>query len=224
MRYFLIILSLLLFTNTCFAGPYRADAKTKRIPAGTNFSLRIIEPVNTFSAQEGDYFSGVIENEHITGTSVVIPAGSVVRGSVNKLKTSKRFSRGAVLYLDFDHLVTPNGRQLPLSMSVVGFDYIGYDGGLFKNQGYGEALKQDWNKAKSYTIRSVNYGLRVKESSPGMQYITVPFCAVGGAVATGGYMVGKVFADMWTKGQEVSLKQGDVINVMLTQPIDVPVN
>ena len=224
MRYFLVILSLLLFTNTCFAGPYRADAKTKRIPAGTNFTLRIIEPVSTFSAQEGDYFSGVIQNEQTTGTNVVIPSGSVVRGSVNKLKTSKRFSRGAVLYLDFDHLVTPNGRQLPLSMSVVGFDYVGFDGGLYKNQGYGEALKQDWQKAKTYTTRSVNYGLRVKETSPGMQYITVPFCAVGGAIGTAGYMVGRTFADMWKKGQEVSFNQGDIMNVLLTQPIDVPVN
>jgi len=224
MRYFLIILSLLLFTNTCFAGPYRADAKTKRIPAGTNFTLKIIEPVSTFSAQEGDYFSGVIQNDQSTGTNVVIPAGSVVRGSVNKLKTSKRFSRGAQLYLDFDHLVTPNGRQLPLSMSVVGFDYVGFDGGLYKNLGYGEALKNDWGKAKTYTTRSVNYGLRVKEASPGMQYITVPFCAVGGAAATGGYMIGRAFADMWKKGQEVEFKQGDLINVILTQPIDVPVN
>jgi len=221
---FLIILALFMFAGMSFAGPFRADARTKRVPAGTNFTLKFIEPVNTFTAQEGDYFSAVLVNEQASGTSVILPVGSVVRGCVSKMKSSKRFSRGAVLYLDFDHVVTPNGRQIPLSMSVVGYDYIALDGGLYKNLGYGEAVKKEWKKSADLTRRSVQYGLKAGVAAPGMQYITVPFCAVGGAIGTTGRFVGMSIADIFRKGEEVNIKAGDVVNVVLTQPVDVPVH
>mgnify|MGYP004456382163 FL=1 len=218
-----ILIAMFLVSNTAFAGAFKADARTKRIPAGTVFKLEFLQPVSTFSGCEGDSFVATMKNELSTGTNVILPSGSVVRGSVAKVNTAKRFSRGAKLYLDFDHIVTPNGRQIPLDLAVCQFENIYFDGSLYKNLGYGEAVQKNYERAVEITKNSTNYGLKAGESAPGIQYLTTPFCAVGGFIGGVGYWVGDSVADMFRKGQDVYINKGDVLTVKLLNPIDVPV-
>ena len=218
-----ILIAMFLVSNTAFAGAFKADARTKRIPAGTVFKLEFLQPVSTFSGCEGDSFVATMKNELSTGTNVILPSGSVVRGSVAQVNTAKRFSRGAKLYLDFDHIVTPNGRQIPLDLAVCQFENIYYDGSLYKNLGYGEAVQKNYERAVEITKNSINYGLKAGESAPGIQYLTTPFCAVGGFIGGVGYWVGDSVADMFRKGQDVYINKGDVLTVKLLNPIDVPV-
>lgn len=222
-KYILLIFCFCFTFSTTFAGPFKADAKTKRIPAGTIFQLEFLQPVSTFSGNIGDSFVATIKNEQTAGASVILPAGTVVRGSIQEVKTSKRFSRGAKLYLDFDHVVTPTGRQIPLDMAVCQFDKIYYDGGLYKNLGYGEAVQTNYNRAAEITRNSTEYGKRAEESAPGLQYITVPVCAAGGFIGGVGYFIGDSIADMFRKGQDVYINTGDIVNVKLMNPIDIPV-
>ena len=218
-----ILIAMFLVSNTAFAGAFKADARTKRIPAGTAFQLEFLQPVSTFSGCEGDSFVATMKNELATGSNVILPTGSVVRGSVAKVNTAKRFSRGAKLYLDFDHIVTPNGRQIPLDLAVCQFDNIYYDGSLYKNLGYGEAVQKNYERAVEITKNSTNYGLKAGESAPGIQYLTTPFCAVGGFIGGVGYWIGDGVADMFRKGKDVYINKGDVLTVKLLDPIDVPV-
>ena len=219
----ILFLTLYLTTSIIFAGPYKADAKTKRIPAGTTFQLEFLQPVSTFSGNMGDSFVATILNEQASGSSIILPAGTVVRGSIAEVKTAKRFSRGAKLYLDFDHVVTPTGRQIPLDMAIAQFDRIYYDGGLYKNLGYGEAVKSNYEKASEITKKATAYGFKAGESAPGIQYLTTPLCAVGGFIGGFGYFIGDSIADMFRKGQDVYINTGDIMNVKLVYPIDIPV-
>ena len=218
-----ILIAMFLVSNTAFAGAFKADARTKRIPAGTVFQLEFLQPVSTFSGCEGDSFVATMKNELATGSNVILPTGSVVRGSVANVNTAKRFSRGAKLYLDFDHIVTPNGRQIPLDLAVCQFDNIYYDGSLYKNLGYGEAVQKNYERAVEITKNSTNYGLKAGESAPGIQYLTAPLCAVGGFFGGVGYWIGDGVADMFRKGKDVYINKGDVLTVKLLNPIDVPV-
>lgn len=218
-----ILIAMFLVSNTVFAGAFKADARTKRIPAGTVFQLEFLQPVSTFSGCEGDSFVATMKNELATGSNVILPTGSVVRGSVANVNTAKRFSRGAKLYLDFDHIVTPNGRQIPLDLAVCQFDNIYYDGSLYKNLGYGEAVQKNYERAVEITKNSTNYGLKAGESAPGIQYLTAPLCAVGGFFGGVGYWIGDGVADMFRKGKDVYINKGDVLTVKLLNPIDVPV-
>ena len=219
----ILAMSLLFAANTVMAGAFKADARTKRIPAGTVFQLEFLQPISTFSGCEGDSFVATLKNELSTDANVILPSGSVVRGSVSKVNTTKRFSRGAKLYLDFDHVVTPNGRQIPLDMAVCQFDNIYYDGSLYKNLGYGEAVQKNYERAVEITKNATNYGMAAGESAPGIQYLTTPICAVGGFIGGVGYWIGDGIADMFRKGQEVYINKGDVLKVKLLNPIDVPV-
>ena len=222
-KYIITFMAFCLSLLTVQAGTFKADAKTKRIAEGTVFQLEFIQPVSTFSGAEGDYFTAVLKNELTAGSSVILPQGSVVRGSISSVNTAKRFSRGAKLYLDFDHVVTPNGRQIPLDMAVCKFDKIYFDGGLYKNLGYGEAIQENFDRSIEITKNATEYGLNVRDTAPGLEYVTTPICAIGGFFGGVGYWIGDSIADMFRKGKEVYINKGDVIDVKLINPIDVPV-
>ena len=225
MKKFFILCLIMLFAsvNTIEASTLKADAKTKRISAGTQFQLEFMQPVSTSSGLEGDFFTASLKNELTTGNTVMLPKGSIVRGSISTVNSAKRFSRGARLYLDFDHIVTPNGRQIPLDLNVVSFDKIYYDGGLYKNLGYGEAVKENLDQGIGITKRATEYGLSVRDDHPGLEFITTPVCAVGGFFGGVGYWLGESIADMFRMGQDVYINQGDVLTVRLINPIDIPV-
>ena len=223
----LFILTLILCfasINMSLAGTFKADAKTKRIAAGTQFELIFTQPISTSANYDGDSFAAILKNELKTeNNTVILPQGSVVRGCIKEIKTTKIFSRGAKLYLEFDHVVTPNGRQIPLDLSVRSYDRIYYDGGLYKNLGYGEAVKQNYEKGVDITKKSTEYGLSVGDDHPGLQYLTTPFCAIGGFIGGVGYLLGDSVEDMFRKGQEVHILKGETISVQLVNPIDIPV-
>jgi len=220
---FIVLMLLSLSCANVLAAPLKADAKTKRIPAGSVFQLEFLQPVSTFSGSSGDSFVATLLNEQISGASVILPAGTVVRGSIGNVSSAKRFSRGAKLYLDFDHVVTPTGRQIPLELAVAQFDKIYYDGGLYKNLGYGEAVQNNYNRAVEITKKATDYGKRAGDSANGIQYLTTPLCAVGGFIGGVGYFLGDSVADMFRKGQDVYINTGDIMNVKLVEPIDIPV-
>lgn len=222
-RFLFLILTMFITANFVFAGTYKADAKTKRIPAGTMFKLEFLQPVNTFSGNIGDSFVATLLNEQISDAHVILPAGTIVRGSVADVKTAKFFSRGAKLYLDFDHVVTPTGRQIPLDMSVAQFENIYYDGGLYKNLGYGEAVKKNYERAVEITKNATEYGKKAGESAPGIQYVTAPVCAIGGFIGGVGSFTGNSIIAIFKKGQDVYINTGDILNVKLVNPIDIPV-
>ena len=220
----ILALSVMLFSNAVSALPFRADAKTRRIPAGTKLKLQLIDPVNTVAGSEGDEFSAMLLDDQTSGTNIILPAGSVVRGSIKKIKPIRRLSRGAIIYLDFDHVVTPNGRQLPIAMSIYNRANITLDGGLYGSKGYGEAIQKNWAKTVEITKTATQFGVETGEDAfTGAVYITAPICAVGGAMGGGAYFMGDSVIDLFRKGEDVILNQGTVLDVMLSYPIDVPV-
>ena len=225
LKFLSLILSLCLFASAAFAGPFNANAKTKRIPAGTKFSLELLGPVTSVSGRAGGQFSAILINDQAVGDDVILPSGSLVRGTVSKIIEPKRMSKGAILYLDFDHVVTPNGRQLPLTLSLTGREDLTVDGGIVNGRGYGEAFRKTMRKSGNITKTAVNWGNETFEDTAGgyLRIITVPVCAIGGAIGSTGYFVYDAIADMIRKGEHVDLNTGEVLNVILVEPVDVPV-
>ncbi len=222
MRILTVILSLFLLAQSVMAGPLSGNAKTKRIPAGTAFQLQLTNPVSSYNS-EGSEFTAIMINDQTADADVILPMGSLVRGTIRKIEPAKRFSKGAVLYLDFDHVVTPNGRQLPLSMSVVGRTDLTYDGGIAGSKGYKEALGENWEKTKEITSSAAEWGSDVFEGVPVADQLMTGVGAIGGAIGGGAYYTYDFFADMIRKGKNVNLKKGDILNVILSNPVDVPI-
>lgn len=216
-----VILALFLALQTVCAAPFNANAKTKRIPAGTKFQLQLLTPLSTIRTS-GEDFSAILLNDQTADSDVVLPSGSLVRGNIKNIVPAKRMSKGAILYLDFDHVVTPNGRQLPLTLSIVGRTDMTYDGGITTTRGYSDAVKQSWGKTVDITKNSVEWGNDIVNDGPA-KYVTMPLAAIGGGIGGGAFFVYDAIADMIRKGKDVNITTGEVINVILVDPIDVPV-
>ena len=223
MRFLTIILSLFLLVQTASAAPFNAKAKTKRIPAGTKFSLELLNPVSTSANVAGNEFTAIMITDQTADSDVILPMGSLVRGSIKKIEPAKRMSKGAVLYLDFDHVVTPNGRQLPLSLSIVGRTDMTYDGGITTTRGYKDALVENWHNTVDITKNATEWGGDVFDDIIVADQLMTGVGALGGAIGGGAYYIYDGIADMIRKGKNVNLNKGDVVNVILVDPVDVPV-
>lgn len=210
--------------QTAMAAPFNANAKTKRIPAGTKFTLELLNTVTTTN-QVGTEFSAILVTDQTADSDVILPSGSLVRGTVKKIEPAKRLSKGAVLYLDFDHVVTPNGRQLPLSLTIVGRPDVYWDGGITTTKGYSDAVKQNWTKTVEIAKNATEWGVDTGDDmfNGYGKILTVPAGVIGGGVGGGAYFVGDSTADLFRKGKDVQVNKGEKLEVILTEPIDVPV-
>lgn len=218
-----IILTMILAMQVSMAAPLNGNAKTKRIPAGTKLSLKMLNPVNTVTNTEGSSFTAMLMTDQRTDDAdVILPMGSIVRGNIKSISPSKRMSKGAILYLDFDHVVTPNGRQLPLTLNIVGRPDMTADGGITTTKGYYDAWKQTCSKSGQITKNAISWGEDVVNDS-GWKYVTVPVSAFGGVIGTAGYFVYDSIADMIRKGKDVNINKDEILNVILVEPVDVPV-
>ncbi len=223
-KIFTIILSLFLAGQTAISAPFNANAKTKRIPAGTKLTLEMLNSVSTFSTA-GSEFSAILVTDQTSDSDVILPSGSLVRGTIKKVVPAKRLSKGAILYLDFDHVVTPNGRQLPISLSVVGRSDMTSDGGITTTKGYGDAVRQNWDKTVDITKTATEWGVDTGDDliNGYGKILTVPVGAIGGGIGGGAYFIGDSAADLFRKGKDVQILEGEKIEVILVDPIDVPV-
>ena len=221
----MILLAILIAAQTVVAAPFNANAKTKRIPAGTKFELKLLTPISSAPEYSGKEFQAVLMTDQTSDTDVILPMGSLVRGNIDKIIPAKRFSKGSIMYLDFDHVVTPSGRQIPLSLSVIGRADITYDGGLTASKGYRDAISQNWETTKDIAVTATNWGNETFEDVAGgyLRILTVPICAIGGGIGAGAYYVYEGIADMIRKGKDISLNKGETVRVILTEPVDVPV-
>lgn len=220
----IFILSVFLFAQQVFAAPFNANAKTKRIPAGTRFTLELLNDISSLTP-EGTGFSAILVSDQTEDDDVILPSGSLVRGTVKKVVPSKRMSRGAIVYLDFDHVVTPNGRQLPLSLTVVGRSDMTVDGGITTTKGYSDAVKENWSHTKDIAKNATQWGIDTGDKfwNGYGKVVTVPTGAVGGGIGGGVYFVGDSAADLIRKGKDVEIEKGSTLQVILVDPIDVPV-
>lgn len=98
--------------------PPTADA----LPAGTLLRVRLDQTLSTDDSRVGQRFrTTVTESVVARNGQVVVPAGSVISGTVTGLDPSERLGDQAAIRLDFDRLDIGN-RTYPYSADVVEAD------------------------------------------------------------------------------------------------------
>ena len=221
------LFALFLITNNLEADAYQiqADIKTKRIPAGTKLELEMANSVLSESLSQGDMFSAYLTRDVRTVSTMILPRGTIVRGNVSKVTESKRPYRSAVLYLNFDHVVAPNGQQLPIKAGLCEDFNLTDNGGIKGGGNYGTKVKKNWSKSGAIIKKSTKWGITSGEDLfKGGKYLVTPFAAIGGTIAGAGYFVGVSVADLFKKGEDVYIQKGQVFNILLLEPLDVPVS
>ncbi len=197
------------------------DVQAIRLPAGTTMKLELLDEISSRMWDMGDEFSAMLKEDKIVDGQIALPAGSVIRGTINKITPSKRLSRSAVIYFSFDHVVTPNGKQVPISAGLYGYSELTLDGGIYSGGNYGYAIQENWANAKNIVGKAINWG---KGTGENLQYVFVPVGAIGGSIGGMVYYVGADIVDLFKKGNEVTLPAGTNLEILLTQPLDIPLH
>jgi hypothetical protein len=79
------------------------------IPAGTQLSVRLNDPLDSEKNQVGDTFHGSLSTPIVIGGETVIPSGADVTGRVADVKSAGRFAGNSVLTLELTSLAV-NGK------------------------------------------------------------------------------------------------------------------
>ncbi len=160
--------------------------------------------------EEGDEFFAEITSEVEGEKGVILPAGTIAHGSVKEIQESKRFGRDAWIEVNFDYLITPDGREIPIQgkMSTKMNPVVGTTKMIAKSAGYTAA-----GGVVGGFLALNMFGLPAAVASQG--YTLAGGAALGGAVGLG--------MALYKKGKDVLISPGDEIRVKVTKELDLPV-
>lgn len=159
---------------------------------------------------EGDEFFAEVVNDVSGDSGVIIPKGTLAHGKIAQTTEAKRLGRSAQITLDFDYLITPDGREIPIEgrMSTKLHPVVETSKIVAQDVGYtvaggvvGGFLALNW------------LGLEAAIASQG--YTLAGGAAVGGAIGLG--------AALFRKGSEVLIAPGDEIKVKINTSVKLPV-
>lgn len=222
------LLNLLLAILTCSlsvnAAPLKADVSSEHIPAGTVIAVKTAASLDSTKALEYDRFDVITVADIVAGTKMVLPKGTVIRGSVKSVKNKKMLSKDATVYVKFDHLVSPIGSQIPVSLALHSADIMTIDGGLGYGGNYGSASKQNVKNAGKIITNMTKWGITTgdKAWNGWPKFILTPVSSILSVPCAGLYLIGDEIVDVFKKGNDITLNQGDVINLMFLKGVDVP--
>jgi hypothetical protein len=74
------------------------------VPAGTEFDVRLQSSLNSGTARLEERFEGATVLDYAAGRTVIVPAGSTVRGFVSSVRAAGKLDRRAALTLSFDEI------------------------------------------------------------------------------------------------------------------------
>ena len=159
---------------------------------------------------EGDEFFAEVTDEVMGDTGVIIPKGTIAHGRISQTGDAKRLGRQAWISLDFDYLVTPDGREIPIegkmstklqpiaeTSKIVAQD-VGY---TLAGGAVGGFMALNW------------LGLEAAIASQG--YTVAGGAAIGGAIGLGMALI--------RKGSDVLIAPGDEIRVKINTSVPLPV-
>lgn len=164
------------------------------IPAGTQFSIRLNDEVDSEKAQVGDTFHGSISAPISIDDQMVIPTSADVEGRVVDVKSAGRFAGGSLLTLQLTKLVM-NGKSYSIQTDQWSKSGTG--------RGKGTATKVGGGAAVGAILGGIFGG------GKGAAIGTV----AGAGAGTAGSAVGK--------GQQIDLKPEAVINFSLQSSLTV---
>jgi hypothetical protein len=163
-----------------------------QIPEGTQFSVRLDEPLSSRTARREDRFEASVFRPVRSEGVLAIPAGARMRGIVRDVEPAQRPSKGGKLDLDFDALYLDRAR-LDIRARVVSINDGGGAGETAGKAGIGALL--------GGVLGGILGGHK-------------------GAIA--GILIGGTGAVVATRGDEVELPAGTVLTVRLARPFVVP--
>lgn len=159
---------------------------------------------------EGDEFFAEVVNDVSGEAGVLIPRGTIAHGKISSTESAKRLGRPAQITLDFDYLITPDGREIPIEGKMSTKLNPVAETGKIVAQDVGYTLVG----GVAGGLLALNWlGLEAAIASQG--YTLAGGAAVGGAIGLG--------MALMRKGHDVLIAPGDEIKVKINTKVPLPV-
>lgn len=84
------------------------------LPPDTVIIMRMEQTLNSKRSRVGDRFTASVTVPVEANGRVVIPTGTIVEGRVTQVTPAKRMSKAGMIGIDFDSIIMPDGRRLPI--------------------------------------------------------------------------------------------------------------
>ena len=162
------------------------------LEAGTDIQVRLEQPLSSKTARLEDRIEATVAEPVRSGSRVMIPVGSRVRGVVQAAEPAERPSKSGRLDLRFDNVTIPGRPRMDIRTSLVSIKEDLDKGDTAKKAGLGALLGAVLGKVVGGTEGAI-IGLVV---------------GAGGAIAA-------------TKGDDVELPEGSVLTLRLERPLTV---
>lgn len=197
-------------TNTFKLQEELFTGKVENLERNDVIKMTVSQVLDSTISIEGDEFFAEVTNEVKGDKGVILPKGTIAHGRISNVTDPKRLGRSGSLELDFDYLITPDGREIPIegkmntklhpiaeTSKIVAQD-VGYTvaGGAI-----GGFVALNW------------LGLEAAIASQG--YTLAGGAAIGGAIGLGAALI--------RKGNDVLIAPGDQIRVKINTTVPLPV-
>ena len=197
-------------TNTFKLQEEMFTGKVENLDKKDVIKMTVSQVLDSTLSIEGDEFFAEVTDEVKGDKGVILPKGTIAHGRISKTADPKRLGRSGWMELDFDYLITPDGREIPIegkmttklhpiaeTSKIVAQD-VGYTvaGGAI-----GGFMALNW------------LGLEAAIASQG--YTLAGGAAIGGAIGLGAALI--------RKGNDVLIAPGDQIRVKINTTVPLPV-
>ncbi len=181
----------------------------KEIKERDIIELTVDKVIDTNFSIEGDEFFAKVTND-VGKNGVMIPKGTIAHGKIIQTSEAKRLGRNGTMALEFDYLITPDGRKIPIKGEM--------NTKLNPVKEFGKIVATDIGYTTVGGVVGGWYALNLLgiESAIASQGYTI----------AGGVAIGSVVGltkSLLRKGKNVFIAPGDQIKVRLENPITLPV-
>lgn len=172
--------------------------------------MTVSQVIDGSFSQEGDEFFAEVTNDVEGDSGVIIPAGTVAHGKIRETSGARRLGRDGWINLDFDYLITPDGREIPIEgkMSTKMHPITAASKIVATDLGYTAV-----GGAVGGLMALNMFGIEAAIASQG--YTVAGGAAIGGAIGLG--------AALYRKGKDVLIAPGDEIRVKINTSVPLPV-
>jgi hypothetical protein len=132
-------------------------------PTGSVVHARLVTPLSSATAKKGDEVEALITEPLVVSDHLILPEGSVIKGSVMQVQRARRLARNGQLRILFHEVAPPNGLEQRVETSLEGVAVA-----------KGEHLKLDAEGGAQVTTPRTRYlttgiqvMLAVSQASPG---------------------------------------------------------
>jgi len=182
------------------------------IPKGAHMLLRMVNPVTTRTAREGDRLYMRTASPVIVNGQFVVPVDSYAEGTVSHSVRSGRVKGRAELGIRIDSLTLPNGKTIRVSPHLSSVDSAGTEQKVKRRE---NEIKQGGTKEKD--AKTVGVIAAEGAAIGGLAGRSWKGAGIGAGIGSG---VG-LAATLLTRGREVELPQGSTFDVVFDRAIAI---